>query len=331
MISAPAARAAHSAPSGSRHRLARVLRFPLVRIVLATLVVSAAMNAARAALKAAGLSSERGVPHRLALTLLGTCATIAVVHAAYLTYVRYLEGRPASELAATGATRELALGAIIGAALFSTAIAVLFAGGWYRVAGTNPWTAALTPLLAAAAAAYLEELIARGILFRNLEELLGSWLALTVTALLFGLAHLANPNATIVGALAIALEAGVLLGAAYMATRRLWLAMGIHFAWNFVQGGIFGMAVSGSTSRGILRGELHGPTPLTGGAFGVEGSVVAVVVCLAATVPLIAIARREGNVLAPLWRRRPTMADVPQLRTTAIFNSASAADGGESP
>jgi membrane protease YdiL (CAAX protease family) len=331
MTSAQATAATLSAPSGPRRRLVRALRFPLVRILLAVIVVSIAMNATRGILKFAGLAPERGAPHRLALLLLGTVATIAVVHAAYLAYVRFVEGRSATEFAMTGAARELALGVIIGAAIFSAAIAVIFAGGWYRVGGTNPWTTALGPLFAAAGAAYIEELIVRGILFRNIEEMLGSWLALAITALLFGMAHLSNPNATLIGALAIALEAGVLLGAAYMATRRLWLAIGIHFAWNFVQGGIFGVAVSGAASKGMMRGELRGPALLTGGAFGVEGSVVAVVVCLAAAIPLIAIARRRGHVVVPMWRRPLTAEDVPQLKATAAFSSASTSDGGGNP
>ncbi|HET7552753.1 MAG TPA: type II CAAX endopeptidase family protein [Gemmatimonadaceae bacterium] len=331
MTSAQPTAVTPSAPAGPRRWLVRALRFPLVRIVLAVIVVSVAMNATRAILKFAGLVPERGTPHRLALLLLGTVVTIAVVHVAYLAHVRYMEGRSATELAASGAARELALGAILGAAIFSAAIAVLYAAGWYGVAGTNPWTTAFGPLLAAAGAAYVEELIVRGILFRNVEEMLGSWLALVITAAIFGLAHLSNPNATLTGAVAIALEAGVLLGAAYMATQRLWLAIGIHFAWNFVQGGIFGVAVSGVASNGILRGELHGPVLLTGGSFGVEGSLVAVVVCLAAAVPLLAIARRRGNVVPPMWRRPLTTADVPQLRATAAFNSASISGGGENP
>jgi len=331
MTSAQATAATLSPPSGPRRWFVRVLRFPLVRIVLAVIVVSIAMNATRAILKLGGLAPERGAPHRLALLLLGTVATIAVVHAAYLAYVRHLEGRAATEFAATGAAKELALGAMIGAVIFSLAIAVLFAAGWYSVVGTNPWASALAPLLAAAGAAYMEELVVRGILFRNLEEMLGSWLALAITAALFGFAHLANPNATLTGALAIALEAGVLLGAAYMATRRLWLAMGIHFAWNFVQGGIFGVAVSGVASNGILRGELHGPVLLTGGSFGVEGSLVAVIVCLAAAAPLLAIARRRRNVAAPMWRRPLTAADVPQLNATAAFSSASVSGDAGNP
>jgi CAAX prenyl protease-like protein len=61
-------------------------------------------------------------------------------------------------------------------------------------------------------------------------------------------AHLLNPNATLVAGLAIALEAGVMLAAAYLLTSRLWLSMGIHFAWNFTPGGIFGAAGSGQSA-----------------------------------------------------------------------------------
>ena len=103
MTSARASAASLSAPSGPRRRLVRALGFPLARIVLAVIVVSIAMNATRALLKYTGLSAERGAPHRLALLLLGTVATIVVVHAAYLAYVHYIEGRAASEFAATGA------------------------------------------------------------------------------------------------------------------------------------------------------------------------------------------------------------------------------------
>ncbi len=314
-----------------RSRAARVLRFPLVRLLLAAMVVSVAANGTRVALGSLGLAAARGAPHRTALMLLGTIATIAVVHVAYLLYVHHIEGRAVTEFAPTGALRELGLGTVVGAALFSLVILVLLAGGWYGIGGVNPWSVAIPPLLMAAVAAYVEELVVRGILFRNLEELLGSWIALAATALLFGLAHLGNPNATISGAVAIALEAGVLLAAAFMLTHRLWLAIGIHFAWNFVQGGIFGIPVSGAASEGILRGELHGPELLTGGRFGVEGSAVAVVVCLAAAAILLVMAIRRGGMVAPVWRRSAAAAGRPRAGTAAEISSASAVDAGENP
>lgn len=324
--------AAGVAAAGSgRDRLLRLVHFPLIRLLLAVIVVSLALNATRIALKLAGLAHAPGAPRQPSLVFIGTVATIVVVHVAYLLYVRYVERRAPTELAAAGAVRELACGMLLGALLFSVTIGVLWAGGWYRVTGTNQWTTAAIPLLLAAGAAYVEELIVRGILFRNIEDMLGSWLALAITALLFGLAHIFNPHATLVSALAIALEAGVLLAAAYMVTRRLWLAIGTHFAWNFVQGGIFGVAVSGSASSGILRGELHGPPLLSGGSFGAEGSLIAVLVCLAAAIPLIALARRRGHVAPPMWRRPLTTADVPQLNSTAAFTRASISGGGGNP
>ena len=107
-------------------------------------------------------------------------------------------------------------------------------------------------------------------LFRFLEEGFGSWIALTVTALFFGLSHLNNPHATVWSAIAIALEAGVSLGAVYMATRSLWFAMGLHTAWNFLQGSIFGVAVSGNgaPTDSLFHPLIQGNQWLTGGALG---------------------------------------------------------------
>ena len=79
-----------------------------------------------------------------------------------------------------------------------------------------------------------------------------------------------NPEATWIAVLCIAVEAGVLLAAAYITTRRLWLPIGLHFAWNFTQGGIFGVPVSGFRVRGLLKSTLTGPELLSGGAFGAE-------------------------------------------------------------
>jgi hypothetical protein len=97
------------------------------------------------------------------------------------------------------------------------------------------------------------------------------------------------------------LEAGILLAAAYMLTRRLWLCMGLHFAWNFTQGGIFSAAVSGGASHGLLKATLVGPDWLTGGAFGPEASAVAVVVCTTAGLLLLVAADRKGHVIQPAW------------------------------
>ena len=137
-----------------------------------------------------------------------------------------------------------------------------------RSGGNRARTTLATALGIAAASGYIEEVIFRGVLFRIVEESLGTWLALGTTIALFGLAHLGNPNATLYGAAAIGIEAGMLLGAAYVVTRRLWFAVGVHFGWNFMQAGVFGRVSPGfrsaaCSSRG-LAGRTCSPAALSG-------------------------------------------------------------------
>ncbi|TYB62820.1 CPBP family intramembrane metalloprotease [Nonomuraea sp. PA05] len=208
------------------------------------------------------------------------------------------------ELAAKGATRAFGRGLLIGTGMFAAVILnIAFLGG-YRIDGLGSLTAAAGLVGFMAAAAVTEELLFRGILFRFVEQRTGTYPALVLTGLLFGLSHLFNPHATLWGALAIAIEAGGMLAAAYAATRTLWLPMGLHFGWNFAAAGIFGTEVSGGgTAQGLLNGVTSGPTLLTGGEFGPEGSAYAVVFGLVLTVVFLWLARRRGNLI-PL-RRRP--------------------------
>lgn len=134
---------------------------------------------------------------------------------------------------------------------------------------------------------------------------MGTWLALLISAIFFGVAHLANPGATATSVVAVALEAGLLLAAAYMVTRRLWFPIGIHIAWNYTQGNVFGISVSGNEAHGLLQSTLVGPPLLTGGAFGAEASIVAIIVCLVAFAFLFRRALLMGRLAPPPWRRTP--------------------------
>ena len=154
----------------------------------------------------------------------------------------------------------------------------------------------------AAISAVLEEIIFRGIIFRITEEALGSWWALAISALLFGIVHLLNPHTSLQGAVAIVLEAGIFLAAAYMMTRRLWLVIGAQFGWNFTESGM-GAAVSGNVSHGLVKASVTGPTYLTGGIFGIEASVVAIGICLTVAVLLLWRVTAKRGTIAPRWRR----------------------------
>ena len=221
-----------------------------------------------------------------------------VLVGAYWAYVHWWERRPVRELSVSGAVPELLAGLLLGGLLFSGVVAVLAAFGAYSLeaVGTLGDLAAVVAsmLPKMGAGALIEELLFRLLLLRLLERSFGTAWALAISSLVFGLAHLGNAGATPLIGIMVGVEAGLLLGAAYLLTRRLWLCAALHLAWNFVQGAVFSIAVSGHSGDGWLRGSLRGPAWLTGGAFGAEGSIASVVLCLAATGLLLMLAHRRG-------------------------------------
>jgi uncharacterized protein len=213
----------------------------------------------------------------------GPAVMAVLVLATYILASRLIERRIPTELAANRALPEGAAGVVLGFVLFAVVMAVLWVAGVYHPAGWGTTSGLASGLFLAVLAGIMEEILFRGLLFRLSSKIIGTWGALIFTSGLFGLAHTLNPGATIRSSIAIALEAGLLLGAAYAATQRLWLPIGLHAGWNFTEGSLFGMTLSGNTmATGLLRGSLSGPQILTGGAFGPEASIVAVLVCLVA-------------------------------------------------
>src|SRR5207245_1439230 len=101
-----------------------------------------------------------------------------------------------------------------------------------------------------------------------------------VLSVLFGAAHIRNPHSTLLGAANTSLV-GVFFSIAYLRTRALWMPFGIHFAWNFSLGTLYGLPVSGITSfAAIVHGTALGPSWLTGGDYGIEASATGTAVIL---------------------------------------------------
>jgi membrane protease YdiL (CAAX protease family) len=176
--------------------------------------------------------------------------------------------------------------------------------GIYRIDGLNPLSYLIPAIAMALSSSVFEELLFRGVFFGSVEAWFGSWAALVVSSLVFGLTHLINPQGTIEGALFIAVEAGILLGAAFMLTRRLWLSIGFHMAWNYTQSAIFSGIVSGNDAApGLIRSTVKGPDFLTGGSFGVESSVLALTLCTMTGIVMLVLAARRRKVVPPIWKR----------------------------
>jgi membrane protease YdiL (CAAX protease family) len=225
--------------------------------------------------------------------------------ATYRLFYNWTEKRPITEISTHKLFRNLALGTLIGALLQSLTIMVIWLNGGFKIIAVNSWALTVIPLTMAFTAGIFEEILVRGIIFRIMEEKLGSYAALIISALIFGALHLSNPHATLTSALCIAIEAGLLLGAAYMYTRNLWFPIAIHFAWNFFQSGIFGAITSGNQIKGSLfTTQITGPKIITGAEFGPEGTLQATLFSLLVTGILMYLNIKQGKVIKPSLRKK---------------------------
>ena len=279
--------AANSSVAPTMGRMGRLVHFAPVRAVLAVFFTALAGGLT--------LTYLGELAHRSGGQMWPELGAAIAVLVAYWLYVRVVERRPALEISQQRAIAELVIGFLLGVVLVTCVVGLVALFGGYRVVGANSWTfSIISPLAMMTFVGVLEEVISRGIVFRITESSLGSWAALAISSALFGLAHLPGKGASAL-AIAVTVVAGVMFAAAYMVTRRLWLAIGIHVAWNYTLGSIFSVAVSGRDARGLLIGQRSGPQFLTGGTYGFEGSVVALVVLGAAAAFLLrmAISRRH--------------------------------------
>jgi len=243
-----------------------------------------------------------GVKDNPWLSLLTGALTVAAMVFVYRWVVGRTENREVTELQGKGATSATAWGLVFGTLMFLCVISNIYFLGDYKVHGIDSVSGAIGLIGFMAGAASTEEIVFRGLLFRLVERGLGTYVALVLSGLVFGGMHLLNEDATLAGALAISVEAGAMLAAGYAATRNLWLPMGVHFAWNFMESGIFSTQVSGSgDTHGLLKSTLSGNKLITGGEFGPEASLYAVLFGTLLTVCFLLVAHRRGNIV-PLRR-----------------------------
>ncbi|MCO6000180.1 CPBP family intramembrane glutamic endopeptidase [Actinoallomurus rhizosphaericola] len=246
------------------------------------------------------------VQHNAPLRLILGLASAVLAVGVYAWMVRWSERRAPVEVALKGAIARVGLGMLIGVAWFSAVIGNIAFNHDYRVDGFGSVAGPIGLFGFMAAAAVTEELMFRGVLFRIIEGRTGTWVAMVVTSVLFGAWHLLNPDASLWGAIAIAVEAGGTLAAAYAATRNLWVPIGLHFGWNYAEAAIFSTEVSGNGQNdGLLHSVTSGPAMITGGKFGPEASGAAIAFGVALTIVFMWLAHRRGNVVP---RRRSARA-----------------------
>lgn len=228
---------------------------------------------------------DQQIPPLLTLTLL-TLAITPVVVIITLGFVRFVDHRPVETLgiSRTGSwAAELWFGILLGFGLPLLMFLIAYAAGWTRIMGSvfagSPAVAAsalVQAIVLMGAIGILEEFVMRGYVLQTLRWGYGVYAAIILSSVFFGSLHLFNPGGAFPGFLGTT-AAGLLLGYTYLVTGRLWMPIGLHFAWNFALGHVFGFPVSGIEIPAWIEHSSGGPAIWTGGVFGPEAGLLGLI------------------------------------------------------
>jgi len=277
----------------------KILNAPITRILLGLLVCFIAFILAQ---QVTGKVLDLTVADKNIRNLIKGIISSAAVIGAYIYFFRRYEKRAVTEFSNKGIAKYIIIGTLLGILLQSLTILVIILNGGFEIVAVNPFSYVIIPFTVAFSVAIFEEILIRGIIFRIVEEKLGSYISLLITAIIFGALHLANPNSTLMSGLCVGIEAGFLMGAAYIYARNLWFPIAIHFAWNFMQSGIFGAITSGNEkTSGLLTTKITGSQLITGGEFGPEGTIQAIIFCVLASIVLLQLSK--DKIIRPYWKK----------------------------
>jgi membrane protease YdiL (CAAX protease family) len=277
----------------------RVVHFPVVLLVIAAIGI--VMAGISVKLFGVGLRYFSYVPGARYLGPLVAAAAICIV---YRLFVRVVERRPdVEELGTAGWLREVALGFGIGAAWSLAIFAVQLLIGGVRIVGFLPPHAVLLTIIVQLCASIILEIVLRGMLFRQVERVFGTWLTLLLVTICFALVSLSGASEEPFAVLANAIDGGMVFSAMFIVTRRLWAAIGLHVAWFSAQVGLNGVPSIAGGQREFVLTQTAGPEWMTGGHAGVYASVPALLVSglLVAALLVVAVGRRQ--IVRPAWRR----------------------------
>jgi membrane protease YdiL (CAAX protease family) len=223
------------------------------------------------------------------------CVSLVTILLAAWGMLRFIDRRPFLSLGFTPrhAVRDSIIGLLIGLGMMTTCIAILYFCGWARPesgVGFSAFALAL-PAFAMIANTITQEVMVRGYVQQTIQSRFGLLSGVIASALFFLGLHLGAIQGAILPMISL-FAAGVLLGTAYAVTGNLWLPIALHFGWNFLQGPVLGQLVSGqSLGAGWKLFQLVGPPLMTGGTFGVEGGLIAIIITILGT-PLVLLIYR---------------------------------------
>jgi membrane protease YdiL (CAAX protease family) len=223
------------------------------------------------------------------------CVSFIVLLAGYYCLFRLYDKREVTELSIKHLFKEMFGGFALGFLTISLSIFILYLSGHYQVLGITTSHYSIKLFTVLLVAALIEDLFIRGLIVRELEN----WLGTNVTILIGMLLetwHVFNDNSTLFS-LVTDLVWGFTLAMLFIYTKRIWLPFFFHLGWNFSQP-FYGSNLTGLDNMGsIIQSEFSGSELLTGGAIGIEGSVITVFLLLFIGITLYYLAKKEGKII----------------------------------
>jgi membrane protease YdiL (CAAX protease family) len=281
--------------------ISKIIQFPLIRILVVALFILPYLLI-RNNFLADFVASSSGVLHFV--FVVGDAAlSLFMMFLLYRLYAKWIEKREAVEIGRSKSLQELGSGFLVSFGLVGFMVLLMVLLGYYRIDRVDSPEILIEAFVFFGMGAFVQVLAFRLVLFRLTEELIGSWLAFALIAVNFGIVHLGNPEAGVWSTVSLILG-DVLLFAAFIFTRRVWLVWGLHWGWNFFQDGVFGMPNSGITELvSWIQPNIQGPEWITGGTFGIETSYIAFFLSLVVGLIILKLAVDKKQVVLPIWKR----------------------------
>lgn len=278
----------------------KLLYFPVTRIILSIGVCFAALVSVQNFITKPVFYAT--IPVKNIADTIINYISVAVLLLSYFYLFRYYEKREITELSGKNFAKELFGGFVFGFSILSVVILILYILGFYTIINISGLSYLLAPFSGLVVAALLEEVFFRLIIYRILEEWIGTYLALLLIAVLFMIPHLANDHVSMLSVLLL-LIFGFTHGIMYTYTKRLWLPFAFHLGWNFAQP-FYGSNLSGIEDKGaIMEAKFEGPELLIGSKFGIEDSLFSITFLLVIGVVFLHFSQKKDRIVK---RKRST-------------------------
>lgn len=274
------------------HTFKKIVHFPLIKIVLGIVICLGILIGIQ------NLVTKPIIHNIIDSKSIGDTIinyiSVIVLLISYFYFFKIYEKREIKELSKTNLKTELLGGFLFGFLVLSLVILILYLLGYYTVDSISGFSYLLAPFSFLIVAALIEEIFFRLIIYRITEKWLGTYLALLIISIIFTVPHLLNDNVTLLSVLLL-LTFGFAHSIMYTYTKRLWLPFAFHLGWNFAQP-FYGSNLSGTEEGHIINSNFDGPVLLIGSNFGIEDSILSIVLLLIVCIIFLKLSIRKNKI-----------------------------------